>query len=83
MVLPQALLVAVPPLGNELILMIKASAIASLVTIHDLMGVAKAGFSRTFDFQLYLWAAVLYLVLVELIRRGLLLAEGRLGRHLR
>lgn len=82
-VLPQALLVAVPPLGNELILMIKASAIASLVTIHDLMGVAKAGFSRTFDFQLYLWAAVLYLVLVELIRRGLLLVEGRLGRHLR
>jgi polar amino acid transport system permease protein len=82
-VLPQSLLVAIAPLGNELILMIKASAIASLVTIHDLMGVAKAGFSRTFDFQLYLWAAVLYLVLVELIRRGLLLAEGRLGRHLR
>lgn len=81
-VLPQSLLVAVPPLGNELILMIKASAIASLVTIHDLMGVAKAGFSRTFDFQLYLWAAVLYLVLVELIRRGLLRVEGRLGRHL-
>lgn len=82
-VLPQSLLVAIPPLGNELILMIKASAIASLVTIHDLMGVAKAGFSRTFDFQLYLWAAVLYLVLVELIRRGLLRVEGRLGRHLR
>jgi polar amino acid transport system permease protein len=81
-VLPQSMLVAVPPLGNELILMIKASAIASLVTIHDLMGVAKAGFSRTFDFQLYLWAAVLYLVLVELIRRGLLRVEGRLGRHL-
>ncbi|SDS60906.1 ABC transporter permease [Pseudomonas oryzae] len=81
-VLPQSMLVAIPPLGNELILMIKASAIASLVTIHDLMGVAKAGFSRTFDFQLYFWAAVLYLVLVELIRRGLLLAEGRLGRHL-
>lgn len=81
-VLPQSMLVAIPPLGNELILMIKASAIASLVTIHDLMGVAKAGFSRTFDFQLYFWAAVLYLVLVELIRRGLLRAEGRLGRHL-
>ena len=29
---------AIGPLGNELILMIKASAIASLVTIYDLMG---------------------------------------------
>ena len=45
-------------------------------------GQYEAGFSRTFDFQLYLWAAVLYLVLVELIRRGLLRVEGRLGRHL-
>lgn len=80
-VLPQALLVALRPLGNELILMVKASAIASLVTIHDLMGVAKQGFSRTFDFQLYLWAAALYLLIVELIRRALLLAEARLGRH--
>ena len=81
-VLPQSMLVAIGPLGNELILMIKASAIASLVTIHDLMGVAKAGFSRTFDFQIYLWAAVLYLAVVELLRRALVFAEGRLGRHL-
>ncbi|WP_375741029.1 ABC transporter permease [Pseudomonas boanensis] len=81
-VLPQSMLVAIGPLGNELILMIKASAIASLVTIHDLMGVAKAGFSRTFDFQIYLWAAVLYLAVVELLRRALVFAEARLGRHL-
>lgn len=81
-ILPQSLLVAMGPLGNELILMIKASAIASLVTLYDLMGVAKQGFARTFDFQLYLWAALLYLLLVEVIRRLLLLAERRLGRHL-
>ena len=81
-VLPQSLLVAIGPLGNELILMIKASAIASLVTIYDLMGVTKMVFSRSFDFQVYLWAAVLYLVIVEVVRRSLKLIEGRLGRHL-
>ena len=81
-ILPQSLLVAIGPLGNELILMIKASAIASLVTIYDLMGVTKMAFSRSFDFQVYLWAAVLYLLIVEVVRRSLKLIEGRLGRHL-
>lgn len=81
-ILPQSLMVAIGPLGNELILMIKASAIASLVTIYDLMGVTKLAFSRSFDFQIYLWAAVLYLLIVEVVRRSLKLIEGRLGRHL-
>ena len=81
-ILPQSLVVAIGPLGNELILMIKASAIASLVTIYDLMGVTKLAFSRSFDFQIYLWAAVLYLLIVEVVRRSLKAIEGRLGRHL-
>ena len=46
------------------------------------MGVTKMVFSRSFDFQVYLWAAVLYLVIVEVVRRSLKLIEGRLGRHL-
>ena len=81
-ILPQSLVVAIGPLGNELILMIKASAIASLVTIYDLMGVSKLAFSRSLDFQIYLWAAVLYLLIVEIIRRVLKRVEARLGRHL-
>jgi polar amino acid transport system permease protein len=81
-IMPQSLLVAIGPLGNELILMIKASAIASLVTIYDLMGVTKLAFSRSFDFQIYLWAAVLYLLIVEIVRRSLKHLEARLGRHL-
>lgn len=81
--LPQSLMIAVGPLGNELILLIKASAIASLVTLYDLMGVAKLGFSRSFDFQIYLWAALLYLLVVELVRRTVKRLDARLGRHLR
>ncbi|MDO4704970.1 MAG: ABC transporter permease [Comamonadaceae bacterium] len=82
-VLPQSMLVALGPLGNELILMIKASAIASLVTVYDVMGVARLAYSRTFDFEIYLWAAVLYLLMVEIIRRSLLAIEARLSRHIR
>ena len=81
-ILPQSLLVAVGPLGNELILMIKASSIASLVTLYDLMGVAKLAFSRSFDFQIYLWAAVLYLAIVEVVRRTLKRLERSLSKHI-
>jgi polar amino acid transport system permease protein len=82
-ILPQAMIVGLRPLGNELILMIKASAIASLVTIYDLMGVTKLAFSRTYDFELYLWAAALYLLIVEIVRRIWARLEVRLTRHLK
>jgi polar amino acid transport system permease protein len=82
-ILPQAMIVALRPLGNELILMIKASAIASLVTIYDLMGVTKLAFSRSYDFELYLWAAALYLLIVEIVRRVWARLEIRLTRHMR
>ncbi|MDJ1159805.1 ABC transporter permease [Chelatococcus sp. SYSU_G07232] len=81
-IMPQAMAVALRPLGNELILMIKASSIASLVTVFDLMGATRFAFARTFDLQVYLYAAVMYLVLVETIRRVWDVFERRLTRHL-
>lgn len=81
-ILPQALMVALRPYGNEIILMIKGSAIVAIVTVFDLMGETRRAYSRTFDFQMYLWAAVLYLAIVELIRNVWNLIEKRLTRHL-
>jgi polar amino acid transport system permease protein len=82
-VLPQALIVALRPYGNEIILMIKGSAVASVVTVFDLMGATRLAFSRTFDFSVYLWAAVLYLAMVEALRRLWNVLERRLTRHLK
>ncbi|MCB1446044.1 MAG: ABC transporter permease [Rhizobiaceae bacterium] len=82
-ILPQALMVALRPYGNEIILMIKGSAIVSIVTVFDLMGETRRAYSRTFDFQMYLWAAVLYLAIVELLRNVWNALERRLTRHLR
>ena len=82
-VLPQAAIVALRPLGNEIILMIKASAVASIVTVLDLMGETRLAFSRSYDLTIYLYAAVLYLILVETIRRVWNRLERRLTRHLR
>ena len=82
-VLPQALVVALRPYGNEIILMIKGSAIVSIITIYDLMGETRRAYSRSFDFQTYLWAALVYLVLVETLRHAVEWVERRITRHLK
>ena len=81
-ILPQALIVALRPYGNEIILMIKGSAIVAIITVYDLMGETRRAFSRTFDFQTYLWAALLYLSLVETLRHLVDWIERRITRHL-
>ncbi len=81
-VLPQALIVALRPYGNEIVLMIKGSAVASIVTVFDLMGETRRAYSRSFNFETYIWAAIIYLVMVEVLRRVWDLLEARLTRHL-
>ena len=81
-VLPQTMLVALRPFGNELIGMIKASALAAIVTLLDLMGQTRFVFARTFDFSIYLYAALIYLAITETIRRVWNWLERLLSRHI-
>jgi polar amino acid transport system permease protein len=82
-ILPQAALYALRPFGNEVILMVKGSAVASVVTVYDLLGETRLAFSDTFRFDVYFYAAALYLILVETLRRVWNLLENRLTRHLK
>jgi polar amino acid transport system permease protein len=82
-VLPQAMLVALRPLGNELISIVKASALAAIVTLLDLMGQTRFIFARTFDFSIYLYCALIYLAITEAIRRAVNAIEFALSRHIR
>jgi polar amino acid transport system permease protein len=82
-ILPQALITALRPYGNEVILMIKASSIASIITVLDVMGQTRVAFSKTYDLQIYVWAAIIYLITVEVLRRLWERMEQRLTRHLR
>lgn len=82
-ILPQALIVALRPYGNELILMIKGSAIVAIITVYDLMGETRRAYSRTFDFQTYIWAALIYLSVVESLRHAIDWIERRITRHLK
>ena len=79
--IPQALLVAVRPLGNELTKMIKASSIASVVTIFDLLGSTKFIYNETFNFDYFILTGMIYVALVEFTRIGVERCSSRLERH--
>lgn len=68
-ILPQAARLSLRPFGNELIFAVKGSAIASVITVYDLMGQTRLIFSRTYDFEVYFYAATAYLVIVETVRQ--------------
>ena len=63
-VLPQALVRMIPPLGNEFIALIKNSALVSLLTIHDLMHEGQKIISVSYrSLEVYLAIAVVYFIL--------------------
>jgi putative glutamine transport system permease protein len=63
-VLPQAARLVIPPLTNLFVFTIKTSALASAVTVEELMHVTETLESETFrTFELFTAAAMLYLVL--------------------
>ncbi|MGH7267892.1 MAG: ABC transporter permease [Candidatus Rokuibacteriota bacterium] len=83
-VFPKAFRLALPAYGNEIILMIKASALASTITILDLTGVARTIIARTFaPIELFLAAAVLYLLMTLAVTRLVSAVEHWLSPHLR
>lgn len=83
-VVPRAFRLALPAYGNEIILMLKGSALASTITLLDLTGIARVIVARTFaPYELFIMAAIMYLVLTLLIVRTLKYAEWRLSPHLR
>ena len=63
-VLPQAARLVIPPLTNLLVFTIKTSALASAITLEELMHVTETLESETFrTFELFTAAAIGYLVL--------------------
>jgi len=63
-ILPQAVRLVIPPLTNLLVFTIKTSALASVVTVTDVMNVAESIDSATFrTFEIFTAAACFYLLL--------------------
>ena len=79
-VVPQALVRMIPPLGNEFIALIKNSSLVSLLTIADLMHEGQKIISTSYrSLEVYLAIALVYFVLTNLTGLGLRLVERRLS----
>lgn len=84
-VLPSSLRRALPAYGNEVILMLHATSIASVVPgIIDLTGAANSLYATTYlPFEAYIAAAAIYLVLTFFLVWVLKRIEWRVLAHLR
>jgi octopine/nopaline transport system permease protein len=75
---PQALAQALPAYGNEMILMVKASSLASVITVVELTRVARTMQSKTFDpYTPFLTAGLIYLIINFAITRIIKTAEWK------
>ncbi|GAA4605820.1 polar amino acid transport system permease protein [Actinoplanes octamycinicus] len=80
-VLPQAMRVIVPPMGNETITMLKSTALVSVIAGHDLMTVVQGVYGNNYQvIPLLTVAALWYLALVSVLSAGQYLIERRFGR---
>ena len=82
-ILPQAIRVAVPPLSNSFISLVKDTSLAATITVAEMFQVAQQITARTYEpLWLYIEVAVIYLIFCS----GLTLLQSRMevrfGRHL-
>lgn len=81
-ILPRAFRIALPAYGNEVILMLKGSALASTITLLDLTGMARTIIARTYmPVEIFLAAGLVYLAITFVFVQLFRLLERRLGRH--
>jgi len=82
-ILPKALRLAWPMYGNEVVFLMQATSLVSVITLLDLTGVAGRIISKTFAvYEIYLTTALLYLAITYVIVFLLKRVERRLNRHL-
>ena len=77
---PIAIRQALPAYGNEIILMVKASSLASTITILEITGIAKKIIASTFQpVEVFIVAGAFYLSLNFVITQAIRYAEFRLS----
>ncbi|MFT6431664.1 MAG: polar amino acid transport system permease protein [Halopseudomonas sp.] len=84
-ILPRAIRIGLPAYGNEVILMLKASAVVYTITLMDIMGVVRGINARTYQFELfflvagliYLTITIVFTQLFKLVERWLKVEASR------
>lgn len=80
-VFPQALRVMLPAYGNELILLLKATSLASTITIIEVTGMARILASQTYaPVEVFICAGAIYLALNIVMTAAVQMMEAALRR---
>jgi polar amino acid transport system permease protein len=80
-ILPQAMRFIIPPTGNQVISMLKATSLVSVIAMADLFYTAQSIYNRTFEtIPLLLVAVIWYLVLTTLLNIGQSFIERHYSR---
>jgi putative lysine/arginine/ornithine/histidine/octopine transport system permease protein len=79
--LPEALQIATPALGNEWVSQLKATALVSTITVLDMTGVARRLSIESYTTDALVVAGMIYAVLTLLISGGIRMLERKHRRH--
>ena len=83
-IVPQAARVALPPLGNSFISLVKDTSLAATIQVPELFRQAQLITARTFQiFTMYFTAAVLYCIISTALSWGQERLEKRASAHIR
>ncbi|WP_265975285.1 ABC transporter permease [Brucella intermedia] len=83
-VMPLAIRQALPGYGNEMISMVKATSLASIITLMEVTGIAAKLIAESYRaIEVFVIAGAIYLAINFVLTRALMFAEYRLTPYLR
>jgi len=81
---PIAIRLALPAYSNDVISLMKSTALASTITLLDMMGIARTIVAETYaPYEVFISLMVIYLVLTWIIQRSFGWMEKRMSRHIK
>ncbi len=80
---PIAARLALPAYGNDIISLLKSTALASTITLADMTGIARTIVAQTFaPYEIFISLAIVYMILTWILQKSLGRVERYLGRYM-
>ncbi|MEP5759295.1 MAG: ABC transporter permease [Litoreibacter sp.] len=80
---PIATRLALPAYGNDVISLLKSTALASTITLADMTGIARTIVAQTFaPYEIFISLAIVYMILTWILQKSLGRVERHLGRYM-
>ena len=81
---PLAIRLAIPAYSNDFISLMKSTALASTITLTDMMGIARTIVAETFaPYEIFISLAIVYMILTFFFQKGFGLFEKYMSRHVK